>query len=487
MKNYIKTDNIEYRVFENCVKCQNKSIIKKYSTGYILICHVTQGYTYVKCAIKPNFENPGGLIADIRNIRLPESEDNYYTICILPKEGNKVKLDRVSYIVGRVDLSRTINTIAPVYEKSDADKEYYFIPNVIAGIDDTFFINEFGLTPYGSSKITLEAKTSDSLLDQIQKWFIRTSFKEFKEAIETRVRGQENLKLILTNIYLYLQCIAKEQKIPRLNMILTAPSGCGKTETQRALKEYFKKEIPRLVISLIDMNQITSEGFKGHDTKYIVSEIKAAYSDGIGIVFLDEFDKRLMPQHSGSGDNVNGEIQHQLLEAVEGYMLDGIDTSKTMFIGMGSFDMVRAAREAKAKNSKKIGFGVENCNEEVDHFGKITREEMLELGACNELIGRFGQIVCYGPLSSESIDEIIDMRARDVSEEFGIKVTISDQMRNFLHDNSNTKFGNRLIKTLISETAGLAMSDILLDEIDCKEILVTGKNQYKIVKDALEL
>lgn len=483
MKNYIKTANIEYRVFDNGVKCLNRSLVRKYSSGRILICNVFERHTYVYSVIKTDFKDPEGVISDIKNIPLPKSEYCYFTICILPKEGNDLDLDMVRYIIRQADQNFTCNKTALIYEIADTDKECYFIANLFIGINDEFFIKEFGLTLYRSNTISLEPKTDDSLLDQIQKWFIRTSFKAFKEAIETRVRGQENLKLILTNIYLYLQCIAKEQKIPRLNMILTAPSGCGKTETQRALKEYFKTEIPKLVISLIDMNQITSEGFKGHDTKYIVSEIKAAHSDGIGIVFLDEFDKRLMPQHSGSGDNVNGEIQHQLLEAVEGYMLDGIDTSKTMFIGMGSFDMVRAAREAKAKNTKKIGFGVESTYEEVDHFGKITREEMLELGACNELIGRFGQIVCYGPLSSESIDEIIDMRVSDVSEEFGVKVTISNQMRIFLHENSNTKFGNRLIKTLISETVGLAMSDILLDEIDCKEILVTGKNHYKIVKD----
>ena len=485
MKNYIKTDNIEYRVFENCVKCQNKSIIKKYSTGYILICHVTQGYTYVKCAIKPNFKNAGGVIADIRNIRLPKSEDNYYTICIVPKKGNETNLEKISYIIGRVDLSKVSNALAPVYEKSDSDKKYYFIPNVTAGIDDTFFVNEFGLTPHLSIEFFLNIKTENTLEEQVQKWYEKTTFKEFKEAIESRVKGQDNLKIILTNVYLYLQCIAKKQRIPRMNIILTGPSGCGKTETQRALKEYFREQIPKLIVSLIDMNQITSEGFKGHDTRYMVSEIKAANTGGIGIVFLDEFDKRLMPQYSGSGDNVNGEIQHQLLEAIEGYNLDGVDTSKTMFIGMGSFDMVRADREARAKNTKQFGFGVERKTEEIDHFGEITREEMLELGACNELIGRFGQIVSFGALSDEAIDAIIDMRVKEISEDVGVKVMVGDTMRKYLHENSNTKFGNRLIKTLISETVISAMSEIL-DETDCKEILVTGKKQYKILECAPE-
>lgn len=40
-------------------------------------------------------------------------------------------------------------------------------------------------------------------------------------------------------------------------------------------------------------------------------------------------------------------------------------------------------------------------------------------------------------------------------------------------------------KTLISETVISAMSEIL-DETDCKEILVTGKKQYKILECAPE-
>lgn len=485
MKDYIKKDYIQYKIYDKCVKCRNGSLIRKYSSGYILICHVTKGYTFVKCAIKTDFKNPGGVIADIRSIRLPESEDNYYTICILPKEASKTNLDYISYIIGHLDLSKKSNSNAPVYETSDADKKYYFIPDVTVGIDDAFFVSEFGLTKHINVDYIFNYKVEDTLEEQVQKWYEKTTFKEFKEAIESRVKGQDNLKIILTNVYLYLQSIAKKQRIPRLNLILTGPSGCGKTETQRALKDYFKEHIPKLVVSLVDMNQITSEGFKGHDTKYMVSEIKSANTGGIGIVFLDEFDKRLIPQYSGSGDNVNGEIQHQLLEAIEGYNLDGVDTSKTMFIGMGSFDMVRASREAKAKNTKHFGFGVERKNDEIDHFSEITREEMLELGACNELIGRFGQIVSFGALSNEAINAIIDMRVKEISEDVGVKVMVGDTMRKYLHENSNTKFGNRLIKTLISETVISAMSEIL-DETDCKEILVTGKKQYKILECAPE-
>ena len=189
MKDYIKKDYIQYKIYDKCVKCRNGSLIRKYSSGYILICHVTKGYTFVKCAIKTDFKNPGGVIADIRSIRFPESEDNYYTICILPKEASKTNLDYISYIIGHLDLSKKSNSNAPVYETSDADKKYYFIPDVTVGIDDAFFVSEFGLTKHINVDYFFNYKVEDTLEEQVQKWYEKTTFKEFKEAIKPFRKG----------------------------------------------------------------------------------------------------------------------------------------------------------------------------------------------------------------------------------------------------------------------------------------------------------
>ena len=113
---------------------------------------------------------------------------------------------------------------------------------------------------------SLMISDENELLDQIKLWVERTSFISFLRAIERVVQGQSELKLILFSVYHYLHNIAKDLPLDKLSVILAGPSGCGKTETYRAIKRYFRKEIPKLVVDLVDINQITCEGFSGNNT-----------------------------------------------------------------------------------------------------------------------------------------------------------------------------------------------------------------------------
>ena len=320
----------------------------------------------------------------------------------------------------------------------------------------------------------------ETVYDQINRWINNVKYKEYEASIGSMVVGQAELKVLLVNVYLYLKDLVFHGKANRHSVILAGPSGCGKTETYRALKEYFRKEIPLLVISIVDMNQITPEGFNGKNTNFIINDLKLK-SDGAGIIFLDEFDKRLVPSHTSHGDNVNENIQAQLLMAVEGCKLDGIDTSKTMFIGMGSFDAVRAGR----KEEKKIGFvtGQERPDKLASHYFGISIEDMTALGGLHELIGRFVTVINYGQLSPEAIDRIIDLRLSEISEEIGYIILLDDKMRAFLHANANTKFGNRRIYSLLRDTVNSAMIEILENNIRASLIMLTGAGTYQIYQD----
>ena len=78
-----------------------------------------------------------------------------------------------------------------------------------------------------------------------------------------------------------------------------------------------------------------------------------------GICFLDEFDKKLTPSYSAHGNNTTAETQSNLHTIVEGSRITNnkgrtIDSSRLMFIGMGSFNLFRST---KSKTPHKIGFG----------------------------------------------------------------------------------------------------------------------------------
>ncbi|WP_034451170.1 AAA family ATPase [Butyrivibrio sp. AE2032] len=317
------------------------------------------------------------------------------------------------------------------------------------------------------------------LIDQIKSWVDRTPFISFMRAVESVVQGQPEVSLIVFSVYNYLYNIAKDLPLNKQSAILAGPSGSGKTETYRCLKRYFQKEIPKLVVDLVDMNQITCEGFSGNNTEFLVQGLKRGRSKGIGILFGDEFDKRISPIYSSHGDNVNREIQGQLLLPIEGCIIDNVDTSKTLFICMGSFNEIREKRNLE----KHFGIGIERTDHVKEHYAPITKEDIIALGASFELLGRFGLIVNYGPLSYDAIDRIIDMRLDEISASMDIKVSVNDNMRDFLHKKGNTEFGNRLIESILRDAATRAKVQSLINEIDAEEIVVIGEGKY-IIKEA---
>lgn len=488
MASVVKTSCFSYKYYENGKTVSMIRLRYKYPQGILLIYKNLGDCILVVYEIKTSFAKPHQIANGLSRINLPGSKDQYRCMCVLPDTSNNLLIQRAKYVVSSFEINSSSPIKTVVLERMDPldIANYYLITNVESESADVIY--DYGCKYNGET--SLEKKNGDidiSLKDQIRKWYKKTTFNQFKSAIERRVKGQDNLCYVLVNVYKYLECIAKDKPIIRLNLIITGPSGCGKTETMRALKEYFGNEIPKFVVSLVDMNQITSEGFKGHDTQYLVADLENGDTEGIGIVFMDEFDKKLMPMHTAQGDNVNSEIQHQLLEIIEGYAIENsktdkkIDSSMTMFIGMGSFDVVRDRREKQVVSSKCFGFAIDNSSKEVDHFDKITREDMLELGACSELVGRFGQIVSYGPLSNDAIDSVIDLRIKEISKAMDMKISISKKMRAFLHANANTRFGNRLILTMIQEIVLQAMAEILVKEIDASEIVITDNDKYRIV------
>ena len=117
-----------------------------------------------------------------------------------------------------------------------------------------------------------DAYTAEQIEDlklSIKEWLGRVPFTEFRNTIHKDVIGQDNLDLILANVYNYLTNVALGNPVNN-NMLMAAPSGCGKTETYRSLRNYFKTEIPELTISQVDVSVITEEGIVGAGSSILV-------------------------------------------------------------------------------------------------------------------------------------------------------------------------------------------------------------------------
>ena len=493
MKGYIKLKHCEYKIFNKRVKVSKKGVLDKYKDGAMLIYVDNEEYIEVCAVIHCDYSDMERLEREISDIELPELSDKTEDVEDLfkgPKEYYKYLC-----VVNRKEASKSSANIVALLARFGRAYVYgyYINMDVDEKTADTFLVagclsdmfdgrmskNEKKLEKdYGVMSVDTR-ELFENVTAQIREWLRGHTYNDLYDAVSSRVIGQENLKIVLTNIYMYLLSIAEGKKISRNSFILAAPSGCGKTETYRAIKDYLKVHVPALPVDLIDTNQITGEGFIGKNTNFIVRNLKGSRPNGVGIVFLDEFDKRLIPIHTSHGDNMNREIQGQLLLAIEGAEIDGVDTNNTMFIGLGSFNVVRERKAEKARE-KKFGLGVERGDSMCDHYQRITREDMVELGASYELIGRFTCVIDYDRLPGDAIDRIIDVRLKEISDEYGVTVSVSNEMRNYIHENSNAEFGNRLIRSVLLEGVVPAKTEILMNRIDAGEIVVTGKGEYLI-------
>lgn len=309
-----------------------------------------------------------------------------------------------------------------------------------------------------------EFEDESGVVAQIKEWIQCCTYKEFSEAIKSRVVGQQSVEMILASVYTYLRGIAGGAKVKN-NIILAAPSGCGKTETYRALQNYFKAAIPVLPVLQVDVSNITAAGYKGSEPKDIVKRLfKSNKTNGIALVFLDEFDKKLIPSYGSNGVDNNAEVQHQLLTLIEGCVVENgnesIDTSNTFFVAMGSFNEQRKSRGSVVKH---MGFGAANEVGE-SHYADITREDILEAGAGYELLGRFSMVVNYHPLNEDSTNRVIEMTREAISKELGVEIKLGQGMLQELGKHANSEFGCRMFRSCIMESAMSVVPALLLRE-----------------------
>lgn len=317
-----------------------------------------------------------------------------------------------------------------------------------------------------------------TMQEQIKNFLKNNSFAQMQSFMQARVKGQPELPKILAGVYRYLQCIAENKQVHN-NILLAAPSGCGKTETFRALRDFFRVYLPEFPVLQVDVTSITEEGFKGPDTVEIVRGLfETAEPTGIGIVFMDEFDKKLSPSFTSGGNNVNAAVQAQILTLLEGRTVtlqnQVIDTGNTLFIGLGSFDACRQRRETKRGG---LGFGAAAHSEQDDHYYPISREEMIKLGASYELLGRFQIIANYYRLSKKMVNEIIDRRLEELSDSIGYRVEVTDDLREQLWQQANGKYGCRMLENALVDQAMSILPTLLVEETSAQNaVVVLDKN-----------
>lgn len=314
---------------------------------------------------------------------------------------------------------------------------------------------------------------------------------------ECRIQGQgAELRKAVYLIWQYLLSIRRGESFQAFNWFLTAPSGCGKTELFRTIRDYFKEHKIPVPVVQIDLSRITEEGFKGMDPSDIVNMILYENEDSTGyaVCFLDEADKKLYPSSNAQGENVNFHIQSGLLTLIEGYVCNTefddnsvrFDTGKTMFVFMGAFQDLRSSRQKKACNTHTLGFTAPTLRPEDDSdmfYSPITIDDIIEAGMQPELAGRIQQIVNFGRMSEESMLFLIRSKCSEIEHELNVKIHLTEQAEQELLALSFGDLGVRKPLNKIREIVLNTVSVQFFDE-DLSEqsvcVTVEGLDQAKL-------
>ena len=337
---------------------------------------------------------------------------------------------------------------------------------------------------YNKTPMNNAAMISKMAKKQIYDWIITDPYMEMLSYVQSRVMGQEDIVSVVTNIYTHLRRMIDQTPNMRIqtrsssnNMLLCAPSGCGKTETYRAIKDYFADRIPLLAVYVVDVSSLTPAGFRGSEPSSVVAPLVGYGSEPIAIVFMDEFDKICTPSYTADHSDMHLEVQHNILTMVEGSRVETargvIDTKNILFIGAGSFDGFRKVRESNEKS--EIGFQKDE-NKKSDHYAPVTRENIITAGGCYELIGRFSYIVNYHPLDKEIVLNIIDRNRELIANDFGCELILERKVLTELCEQAGSKFGCRLLDSLMRDPVLKAYGDALQSDTYGDVLVITLKD-----------
>lgn len=312
------------------------------------------------------------------------------------------------------------------------------------------------------------------------------------EFCKNRIKGQD--KELAKAVYLiwdFIYSAALGINKPAQNWILTAPSGMGKTEFYRCISDFFLEHNIPIPVIRRDLNDYTENGFKGKDITELPEEIKSynnkrCIDPATAICFLDEADKRMMPSYDSKQVNINAALQSNMLTLIEGSDINGFDSSKTMFVFLGAFQQLRDEKQ-KQTRMLKSGFRRNEavCDESEAFYEDINLNDMIQQGMLEELAGRITSVINFHRIDERQMRSIIRNKAKQIGNEFGYTIRITDNGMKELMEIAYTNLGVRKPMNVIRE---LALSVIAHQTIfgdtdkDSSEIVISGLEKVKLKK-----
>ena len=275
--------------------------------------------------------------------------------------------------------------------------------------------------------------------------------REINELLDGYVVSQERAKKVLSvAVYNHYKRVWNGNKqsdveIQKANILLTGPTGCGKTLLAQTLARIL--DVP---FAIADATSLTESGYVGEDVENILLRLIQASDLDIaraeqGIIYIDEIDKiaRKESLNRSITRDVSGEgVQQELLKIVEGCVANvppqggrkhpyqefmQIRTHDILFICGGAFEGLESIVERRvASGSSTLGFksnssvhaNGKNGAESASMLPNLIPDDLLTYGFIPELVGRLPLAAHLDALDEPSLIRVLTEPKNAITKQY---------------------------------------------------------------------
>ena len=285
---------------------------------------------------------------------------------------------------------------------------------------------------------------------------------QIENELNAQIIGQPELTKAVADFLYYHALRQLHPDLPQRPLMISGPSGNGKTEVWRAAQRLYGE---LFTIKIIDGSNISCEGWAG--SFKIGNYVDAEMTQG-GILVVDEFDKLVKPKHNSKGDNVSMDVQAEFLKLIEGEYRGAKDkkyspiTSKKMgFVMVGAFEALREEKQRRRAVTPRIGFCVEpvkSVEAPVQTSDGFSDEDFICYGIMPEIVGRIATKCSVLELNEKAYMEIIRNPNSRVSQiekvlkQYGVQITdviSNEELRSLIAASKGNRTGVRWVSAQV--------------------------------------